>query len=125
MLNRFEISSLGLLPRSSLSPAGGSDISLERILALYFPGVQISLDTKSRLLHHHRDTSIQLRGSPPPREKRDADISPKGDALVIRSASAVLEVRGAQSKQPRRFEPQVVLDFFHYCLEVLNRLTKN
>jgi hypothetical protein len=49
-----------------------------------------------------------------------------GDVLVSQSVSASLEVRSiSQSETLRGFELRVVPDFYDYCLEVLDRLTKN
>ena len=125
-LNRFEISPAGRLSNGSLSKTSGSDILSERILLLYFPGIEILLDTRSHILQHHRDTSNQIRGyTPPSREKCDADISQMGDMLVTQSVSTSLEVRSTQSEPLRRFELRVVPDFCDYCLEVLDRLTKH
>jgi hypothetical protein len=98
---------------------------LERVLSLYFPAIQILLDTKASILHDQRQTSHQDRGSPP-REKCDADISTIGDVLVTQSVSAFLEVRRtSQLEAPRGFEQPIVPDFYDYCLDVLDRLTKN
>lgn len=126
MLSRFQTIRADALPGCSLCQTGGSDILLERIVSLYFPAIQISLDTKSHILQDQRQTSPQVRGSRPPREDSDADISTMGDVLVSQSVSASLEVRSiSQSETLRGFELRVVPDFYDYCLEVLDRLTKN
>ena len=121
--SRFETIPMRILQGYSLFETGGCDIPAERILSLYFPGIQILLDTKSRILHHHRDTSTQVRGCPTPRDKCDADISQMGDVLVAQSMPAFLEARSNQLEAHRSTELQVSSDFCDYCLEVLDRLT--
>ena len=124
-MNRLKTTPRGLLPSCSLSQTGGSDIRSERILSLYFPVIQILLDTKSYIPQHHRDTSNQIRGYTPPfREKCDAGISHMGDALVTQSVSTSHEVRTTQLEPQRGFRLPIVPDFYDYCLEVLDRLTK-
>ena len=124
-MNRFGTNRVSLFPGCSISQAGDHDIRLDRILALYFPGIQILLDTKPHILHDHRDTSLQHRGSPPSlREKNDAAISQVGRALIIQGVPASPEARSNSFETRRGVELRVVPDFYHYCLEVLDRLTK-
>ena len=124
-MKRCEISSVGLLPCCSLSQTGCSDILFERILSLYFPGIQILLDTNLSILHHHQNTSTQIRGFAHTSERCRANMSQMEDMLITQSMPASPKARSNQLEAHRSTKLQVIPDFCDYCLEVLDRLTKN
>lgn len=123
-LNRSQVIRADALPGRCLSQTGWIDLVLERILPVYFSGIQVSLDRKAHRLLDYPDTSPTDRGCHPPRETFYADYFRVGDALVTRSVSASLEVESTQLEARRGSEPRVIPDFCNYCLEILDRLTK-